>query len=86
MGPDFFERLSLWFMFCCNFICLPFLIFNSFFLVGYPVIRPVGYPTNKTGYPAGYRISKKTGYPTGYQSGRISGATLFETMQTHLVI
>ena len=30
---------------------------------GYPVIRPAGYPANKTGYLAEYRIPKKAGYP-----------------------
>ena len=31
MGPDFLDRQSLWRMFCCNFICLLFLIENIFF-------------------------------------------------------
>ena len=48
MGPDFLDRQSLWYMFCCNFICLVFLIKNSSFLAG---------------YPAGYRDIEKAGYP-----------------------
>ena len=29
MGPDFLDKQSLWYMFCCNFISLLFLIFSS---------------------------------------------------------
>ena len=48
MGPDFLDRQSLWYMFCCNFICLLFFNLNFFFL---PDIR------SDTGY------KKKAGYP-----------------------
>ena len=34
MGPHFLDRQSLWYMFCCNFICLLFIIQYSFF--GHP--------------------------------------------------
>ena len=51
MGPDFLDRQSLWYMFCCYFNCLLFLIYNRFFLAGYRA--------TETGYPDGYRISKK---------------------------
>ena len=30
MGPDFLDRQCLWYMFCCNLICVLFLIQNSF--------------------------------------------------------
>ena len=39
MGPDFLDRQPLWYKFCCNFICLLFLIRNRFFLAGYTAIR-----------------------------------------------
>ena len=46
MGPDFLDRPSFWYMFCCNFISLLFLIQNIF-------------SRGISGYPAGYRISKR---------------------------
>ena len=30
MGPDFLDRQSIWYKFCCNLICLLFLIQSSF--------------------------------------------------------
>ena len=41
MGPDFLDSQCLWYIFCCNLICVLFLIQNSF------SSRISGYPANR---------------------------------------
>ena len=62
MGPDFLDRQCLWYMLCCNLICVLFLIQNSF------SSRISGKRNRISG-----RIPD---IKKGRISGRISGATL----------